>query len=52
MAFFFFNLNSPAWVVCTLFYAIIRPFSPRFDGSAHTWSAHVLATFTKLKSGS
>jgi len=37
--------------VCTLSYAIIRPFSPQFDGSVHT-SAHVLATFTKLKSGS
>jgi hypothetical protein len=38
-------------VVCTLFYAIARPFTRQFDGSVHTERTR-LATFTKLNSGS
>jgi hypothetical protein len=37
--------------VCTLFYAMMRPFARQFNGSC-TRSAHVLATFSKLNSGS
>ena len=37
--------------MCTLFYAIARPFMRQFDGSVHTKRTR-LATFTKLKSGS
>ena len=38
-------------VVCTLFYAIARPFTRQFDGSVHTERTR-LAMFTKLNSGS
>jgi hypothetical protein len=30
------NLNSLGRVVCTLFYAMMRPFTRQFDGSVHT----------------
>jgi hypothetical protein len=33
---FFYSINSLSTVVCTHFYAIMRPFARRFDGSVHT----------------